>query len=130
MLHNEKRKTGSIKSPSGRTGRKRATKGAKTEAGKNETEDFLKETQIQETGKKGKQKKERKASKKELPEEANTENQFLEEPFVPENAFPIHRAEELVQDLEEIVPAATEEKETSRKIPVLPKQKLNRAFMK
>lgn len=81
------------------------------------TEDFLKETQIQETGKKGKQKKERKASQKELPEEANTENQFLEEPFVPENAFPIHRAEELVQDLEEIVPAATEEKETSRKNP-------------
>ena len=33
------------------------------------------------------------------------------------NAFPIHRAEELVQDIEEIVPAATEEKEMSRKNP-------------
>ena len=42
---------------------------------------------------------------------------LLEEPFVPENAFPIHRAEELVQDIEEIVPAATEEKEMSRKNP-------------
>ena len=81
------------------------------------TEDFLKETEMQETEKKGKQKKERMTSKKTLPEETNTESQFLEEPFVPENAFPIHRAEELVQDLEEIVPPTEEEKETSKKNP-------------
>ena len=41
----------------------------------------------------------------------------MEEPFVPENAFPIHRAEELVQDIEEIVPAAPEEKDTHNKNP-------------
>ena len=74
---------------------------------KERSEDFLKETELKETEKEGKRKK----------EQEQMDDGLLEEPFVPENAFPIHRAEELVQDIEEIVPAATEEKEMSRKNP-------------
>ena len=74
---------------------------------KERSEDFLKETELKETEKEGKRKK----------EQEQVDDGLLEEPFVPENAFPIHRAEELVQDIEEIVPAATEEKEMSRKNP-------------
>lgn len=77
---------------------------------KERTEGFLKETEIQKKEKKGKQRKE--VAK----EEPETEDGFLEEPFIPENAFPIHRAEELVQDMEEIIPPE-EEKELSRKNP-------------
>ena len=74
---------------------------------KERSEDFLKETELKEAEKEGKRKK----------EQEQVDDGLLEEPFVPENAFPIHRAEELVQDIEEIVPAATEEKEMSRKNP-------------
>ena len=41
---------------------------------------------------------------------------LFEEPFVPEKAFPIHRADELVQDIEEIV-SSDEAKETPAKNP-------------
>ncbi len=84
---------------------------------KERTEDFLKETELKEAENEGKQKKERKILKEKPKEQEKMEDDLLEKPFVPENAFPIHRAEELVQDIEEIVPTATEEKETSRKKP-------------
>ncbi len=85
---------------------------------KERTEDYLKETEIKETENRAKRKKERKILKEEPEEEQiKTEESLLEEPFVPENAFPIHRAEELVQDIEEIVPAAPEEKDTHNKNP-------------
>lgn len=64
-----------------------------------------------------KRKKESKASRKKAKEQEVSGDILLDEPFVPENAFPIHRAEELVQDLEEIVPPPEEEKETSKKNP-------------
>ncbi len=70
---------------------------------KERTEEFVKE-QIENTGKLEK-------------EEVAAKAGLLEKPFIPENAFPIHRAEELVQDIEEVVPVTTEEKEVSRKNP-------------
>lgn len=81
---------------------------------KERAEDFLKETENE-----VKPKRERKVLKREQSqkEELEVEDGLLEEPFVPENAFPIQRAEELVQDIDEIVPLATEEKEVSRKNP-------------
>ena len=84
---------------------------------KERTEDFLKETEVNEPEQETKRKKEPKASRKKAKEQEVSGNILLDEPFVPENAFPIHRAEELVQDLEEIVPPAEEEKETSKKNP-------------
>lgn len=64
-----------------------------------------------------KKRKEPKASRKKAKEQEVSGDILLDEPFVPENAFPIHRAEELVQDLEEIVPPPEEEKEISKKNP-------------
>lgn len=84
---------------------------------KERTEDFLKETEVNEPEQETKRKKEPKASRKKAKEQEVSGDILLDEPFVPENAFPIHRAEELVQDLEEIVPPAEEEKETSKKNP-------------
>lgn len=84
---------------------------------KERTEDFLKETEVNEPEQEIKRKKEPKASRKKAKEQEVSGDILLDEPFVPENAFPIHRAEELVQDLEEIVPPAEEEKETSKKNP-------------
>lgn len=84
---------------------------------KERTEDFLKETEVNEPEQEIKRKKEPKASRKKAKEQEVSGNILLDEPFVPENAFPIHRAEELVQDLEEIVPPPEEEKETSKKNP-------------
>ena len=84
---------------------------------KERTEDFLKETEVNEPEQERKRKKESKASRKKAKEQEVSGDILLDEPFVPENAFPIHRAEELVQDLEEIVPPAEEEKETSKKNP-------------
>lgn len=84
---------------------------------KERTEDFLKETELKEPENEKKWKKETKVSKEEAKEPEKTGDDLLDEPFVPENAFPIHRAEELVQDIEEIVPAGTEDKENSRKNP-------------
>ena len=84
---------------------------------KERTEDFLKETEINEPEQETKRKKEPKASRKKAKEQEVSGDILLDEPFVPENAFPIHRAEELVQDLEEIVPPPEEEKETSKKNP-------------
>lgn len=84
---------------------------------KERTEDFLKETEVNEPEQERKRKKEPKASRKKAKEQEVSGDILLDEPFVPENAFPIHRAEELVQDLEEIVPPAEEEKETSKKNP-------------
>lgn len=81
---------------------------------KERTEDCLKETEDTK-----KRKREQKISKdnQSVTEETKTDNVFLEKPFVPENAFPIHRSEELVQDIEEIVPVVKEEKEASGKNP-------------
>lgn len=84
---------------------------------KERTEDFLKETEVNEPEQETKRKKEPKASRKKAKEQEVSGDILLDEPFVPENAFPIHRAEELVQDLEEIVPPPEEEKETSKKNP-------------
>ena len=84
---------------------------------KKRTEDFLKETEVNEPEQEIKRKKEPKASRKKAKEQEVSGDILLDEPFVPENAFPIHRAEELVQDLEEIVPPPEEEKETSKKNP-------------
>lgn len=84
---------------------------------KERTEDFLKETEVNEPEQEIKRKKEPKASRKKAKEQEVSGDILLDEPFVPENAFPIHRAEELVQDLEEIVPPPEEEKETSKKNP-------------
>lgn len=84
---------------------------------KERTEDFLKETEVNEPEQERKRKKESKASRKKAKEQEVSGDILLDEPFVPENAFPIHRAEELVQDLEEIVPPPEEEKETSKKNP-------------
>ena len=70
---------------------------------KERTEDFLKETEVNEPEQEIKRKKEPKASRKKAKEQEVSGDILLDEPFVPENAFPIHRAEELVQDLEEIV---------------------------
>ena len=84
---------------------------------KERTEDFLKETEVNEPEQERKRKKEPKASRKKAKEQEVSGDILLDEPFVPENAFPIHRAEELVQDLEEIVPPPEEEKETSKKNP-------------
>lgn len=84
---------------------------------KERTEDFLKETEVNEPEQERKRKKESKASRKKAKEQEVSGDILLDEPFVPENAFPIHRAEELVQDLEEIVPPPKEEKETSKKNP-------------
>lgn len=84
---------------------------------KERTEDFLKETEVNEPEQERKRKKESKASRKKEKEQEVSGDILLDEPFVPENAFPIHRAEELVQDLEEIVPPPEEEKETSKKNP-------------
>lgn len=84
---------------------------------KERTEDFLKETEVSEPEQEIKRKKEPKASRKKAKEQEVSGDILLDEPFVPENAFPIHRAEELVQDLEEIVPPPEEEKETSKKNP-------------
>lgn len=84
---------------------------------KERTEDFLKETEVNEPEQERKRKKESKASRKNAKEQEVSGDILLDEPFVPENAFPIHRAEELVQDLEEIVPPPEEEKETSKKNP-------------
>lgn len=84
---------------------------------KERTEDFLKETEVNEPEQEIKRKKEPKASRKKAKEQEVSRDILLDEPFVPENAFPIHRAEELVQDLEEIVPPPEEEKETSKKNP-------------
>ena len=84
---------------------------------KERTEDFLKETEVIEPEQEIKRKKEPKASRKKAKEQEVSGDILLDEPFVPENAFPIHRAEELVQDLEEIVPPPEEEKETSKKNP-------------
>lgn len=84
---------------------------------KERTEDFLKETEVNELEQERKRKKEPKASRKKAKEQEVSGDILLDEPFVPENAFPIHRAEELVQDLEEIVPPPEEEKETSKKNP-------------
>lgn len=84
---------------------------------KKRTEDFLKETEVNEPEQERKRKKEPKASRKKAKEQEVSGDILLDEPFVPENAFPIHRAEELVQDLEEIVPPPEEEKETSKKNP-------------
>lgn len=84
---------------------------------KERTEDFLKETEVNEPEQETKRKKEPKASRKKAKEQEVSGDILLDEPFVPENAFPIHRAEELVQDLEEIVPPAEEEKEISKKNP-------------
>ena len=84
---------------------------------KERTEDFLKETEVNELEQERKRKKESKASRKKAKEQEVSGDILLDEPFVPENAFPIHRAEELVQDLEEIVPPPEEEKETSKKNP-------------
>lgn len=84
---------------------------------KERTEDFLKETEVNEPEQERKRKKEPKASRKKAKEQEVSGDILLDEPFVPENAFPIHRAEELVQDLEEIVPPPEEEKETSKKSP-------------
>ena len=84
---------------------------------KERTEDFLKETEINEPKQETKRKKEPKASRKKAKEQEVSGDILLDEPFVPENAFPIHRAEELVQDLEEIVPPPEEEKEISKKNP-------------
>lgn len=84
---------------------------------KERTEDFLKETEVNEPEQEIKRKKEPKASRKKAKEQEVSGDILLDEPFVPENAFPIHRAEELVQDLEEIVPPPEEEKETSKKKP-------------
>lgn len=84
---------------------------------KERTEDFLKETEVNEPEQETKRKKEPKASRKKAKEQEVSGDILLDEPFVPENAFPIHRAEELVQALEEIVPPAEEEKETSKKNP-------------
>ena len=84
---------------------------------KERTEDFLKETEVNEPEQEIKRKKESKASRKKAKEQEVSGDILLDEPFVPENAFPIHRAEELVQDLEEIVPPPEEEKETSKKNP-------------
>lgn len=82
---------------------------------KERTEDFLKETEVNEPEQEIKRKKEPMASRKKAKEQEVSGDILLDEPFVPENAFPIHRAEELVQDLEEIVPPPEEEKETSKK---------------
>lgn len=82
---------------------------------KERTEDFLKETEVNEPEQE--RKKEPKASRKKAKEQEVSGDILLDEPFVPENAFPIHRVEELVQDLEEIVPPPEEEKETSKKNP-------------
>ena len=84
---------------------------------KERTEDFLKETEVNLPEQERKRKKEPKASRKKAKEQEVSGDILLDEPFVPENAFPIHRAEELVQDLEEIVPPPEEEKETSKKNP-------------
>lgn len=84
---------------------------------KERTEDFLKETEVNEPEQETKRKKEPKASRKKAKEQEVSGDILLDEPFVPENAFPIHRAEELVQDLEEIVPPPEEEKEISKKNP-------------
>lgn len=84
---------------------------------KERTEDFLKETEVNEPEQEIKRKKEPKASRKKAKEQDVSGDILLDEPFVPENAFLIHRAEELVQDLEEIVPPPEEEKETSKKNP-------------
>ena len=84
---------------------------------KERTEDFLKETEVNEPEQERKRKTESKASRKKAKEQEVSGDILLDEPFVPENAFPIHRAEELVQDLEEIVPPPEEEKETSKKNP-------------
>lgn len=84
---------------------------------KERTEDFLKETEVNEPEQEIKRKKEPMASRKKAKEQEVSGDILLDEPFVPENAFPIHRAEELVQDLEEIVPPPEEEKETSKKNP-------------
>ena len=84
---------------------------------KERTEDFLKETEVNEPEQERKRKKESKASRKKAKEQEVSGDILLDEPFVPENAFPIHRAEELVQDLDEIVPPPEEEKETSKKNP-------------
>ena len=84
---------------------------------KERTEDFLKETEVNEPEQEIKRKKEPKALRKKAKEQEVSGDILLDEPFVPENAFPIHRAEELVQDLEEIVPPPEEEKETSKKNP-------------
>ena len=84
---------------------------------KERTEDFLKETEVNEPEQEIKRKKEPKASRKKAKEQEVSGDILLDEPFVPENAFPIHRAEELVQDLEEIVPPPEEEKEISKKNP-------------
>ena len=84
---------------------------------KERTEDFLKETEVNEPEQERKRKKEPKVSRKKAKEQEVSGDILLDEPFVPENAFPIHRAEELVQDLEEIVPPPEEEKETSKKNP-------------
>lgn len=84
---------------------------------KERTEDFLKETEVNEPEQEIKRKKEPKASRKKAKEQEVSGDILLDEPFVPENAFPIHRAEELVQNLEEIVPPPEEEKETSKKNP-------------
>lgn len=84
---------------------------------KERTEDFLKETEVNEPEQERKRKKEPKASRKKAKEQEVSGDILLDEPFVPENAFPIHRVEELVQDLEEIVPPPEEEKETSKKNP-------------
>lgn len=63
------------------------------------------------------------AAQEKAASEAFAEEPEEELPFVPEKAFPIHRGDRLVQDLEEIAVAeeepAEEKEEKNRKIPSL-----------